>query len=1111
MDYLIHLSQYQHSLIMHLQQYGDANNMHLPPCSIQEVYDMLVRVRAPSVPTTLNTVDYMPPPSVLKPIASAPITNTQDTGLIAHMEISPTCQHPEICSMVTPKQRCQACLRGIHDPNNCFLRGPAFRPSELNQRINNYNQQFGDKPPKGHVPPEYKPLGLQAMHNNNKKSNLRDSSKPVKKPFSGSTKVKFNQQKSSIHAFEQTDHSHLAEPSNADQQEEAHPYVGSFVQEETSFLHDQLPPSDDDLCNIEPNICLMSAALPTAPCSMATTFSTPQYKTTNVSDMIHPDITQSIQKYHQVKGNRPCGAFIRHHQKNLQRIPSQYFDKFCNISLMADGGANVWALTDRRCFYFYIPHESSITQAGGSGMPSKAWGGVLVQFGTKVYLVAPVYHCPQNPRNTYSPGVLIDFCHFQRVVIDTHRSIDMRDNDGHCHQLPISTHNNLDYVNITILTLKPVSIPAGDLTMTTHLNSTVNPTICSQTVPPRRSPRLLAKQYPPDQPPANPVAAPCPLSPPSSPTIIPIINPRLEKTQQYIVPKEALMTIIHFYVDLHSAPSPRSIAIRKINLLLGNQTPGSSFHTTINDHLLSPTQTPMANRMESICPTINNLYSATSTSVSNIDKYLFLHEGLMHSSKGSIQTMIRRQLLTDLPSIKVTNFQCSCTTCNLAKSKKLPRGLKWDVTHLAPFQMLHFDFSFFGVASIRGFTTAFDITCASTSYPIGFPSKSKAPPIQSAQWLIKSLRNRGFQPCFCHVDEGGELANSSEFCQMLINEGLVMSTTGGGNSTNNGKVERPNQTKANMIWSMLATMKLLFGHTLPEHITIQMFWCFAYQHANFVLRRTYNAARKDIPMFLVHGKRPSALELIVPGSIMTVINPHKNLLPKLSENRARTCNFLTYGNHVKTHIYWDQQTSTYKRSYHSVIDTTATLAKLKVHYNFNTSVPGETQCKVPSVPPLPVFQRHTSPFPLDTIKSVTIELPPFPTPIGLILEDDALFNLPYIRKAVPHTTAYTSIPSPLRCNHFILHINGDSPISSFFVKKCLHDIQKTPSRKVTFDLVHRASGDHRTSLAITRAIFDQLPIFHQQQPIISSLDAIPESHRHFHYCTIQASSSQINF
>jgi hypothetical protein len=76
-------------------------------------------------------------------------------------------------------------------------------------------------------------------------------------------------------------------------------------------------------------------------------------------------------------------------------------------------------------------------------------------------------------------------------------------------------------------------------------------------------------------------------------------------------------------------------------------------------------------------------------------------------------------------------------------------------------------------------------------------------------------------------------------------------------------------------------------------------------------------------MFLVYGKRPSALELIIPGSIMTVINPNKQTLPKLSVDRARTCNFLTYGNHVKMHIYWDQKTMNYKRSYHSVIDMTA--------------------------------------------------------------------------------------------------------------------------------------------------------------------------------------------
>jgi hypothetical protein len=77
--------------MMHLQKYGDANNLHLPPCSIQQVYDMLVCVQAPSVPTKLNTVDYLPLPSVIKPVASSPVTTDQDTGLIANMKISPTC------------------------------------------------------------------------------------------------------------------------------------------------------------------------------------------------------------------------------------------------------------------------------------------------------------------------------------------------------------------------------------------------------------------------------------------------------------------------------------------------------------------------------------------------------------------------------------------------------------------------------------------------------------------------------------------------------------------------------------------------------------------------------------------------------------------------------------------------------------------------------------------------------------------------------------------------------------------------------------------------------------------------------------------------------------
>jgi hypothetical protein len=63
----------------------------------------------------------------------------------------------------------------------------------------NYNQQFDEKLAKGHVPAEYKPLGVIARHD--KKSNVCQS-KQLKKLLSGSMKVKFNDLKSSINEIE---------------------------------------------------------------------------------------------------------------------------------------------------------------------------------------------------------------------------------------------------------------------------------------------------------------------------------------------------------------------------------------------------------------------------------------------------------------------------------------------------------------------------------------------------------------------------------------------------------------------------------------------------------------------------------------------------------------------------------------------------------------------------------------------------------------------------------------------------------------------------------------------------------------------------------------------
>ena len=103
---------------------------------------------------------------------------------------------------------------------------------------------------------------------------------------------------------------------------------------------------------------------------------------------------------------------------------------------------------------------------------------------------------------------------------------------------------------------------------------------------------------------------------------------------------------------------------------------------------------------------------------------------------------------------------------------------------------------------------------------------------------------------FLRVDEDGSLANNSHFCEFVFKQSCILETTGGGNSENNGRVERGNRTKADMVRAQLSAMNIIMGDLLPSSMMIEQFWCFAYCHACFVMRRIYNRMRNDIPYFL---------------------------------------------------------------------------------------------------------------------------------------------------------------------------------------------------------------------------------------------------------------------
>ena len=498
------------------------------------------------------------------------------------------------------------------------------------------------------------------------------------------------------------------------------------------------------------------------------------------------------------------------------------------------------------------------------------------------------------------------------------------------------------------------------------------------------------------------------------------------------------------------------------------------------------------NDNEVLLPIIANFTQATARNLSHHQHWLLLHSGVMHSSSSTMKHVIQKQLLNDIHPklLQRPSYDCPCMVCKLSKPTLIPRGKLVDKTILSPFQRLHVDFSFFSVTSIRGFTSGLDVTCASTSYPFSFPTKSKAPPVDILQWVLKCLRNLGYEINFIRVDEGGELARSSIFTKFVCTNHCILETTGGGNSCNNGVVERGNRTKADMVRSQLSTMNILMKNDLPEGMNIEKFWCFAYTHSSFVLRRTYNRMRGDIPYFLVHGERPSAQELIPLGAIMTIIDPHKSLLPKLSRKRAEAAYFLGYANHSKIRMYWSKSSPmVVKRSAHNVIEDIETMKRLEPSFietsnaPFDLSIEHEYKEKIVTTETIDVSR---SAFHESEITKVEIKLPLPPTKIGLKICDDDLTNMPYIQKSILNSYAYKTLKRNLRHNQYLISINGIDYLTATQCISALQECQQSNDRKITLELADRTIGDSSTPLLIHRAMFDQLPHHFQKRPVIAS-------------------------
>ncbi len=255
--------------------------------------------------------------------------------------------------------------------------------------------------------------------------------------------------------------------------------------------------------------------------------------------------------------------------------------------------------------------------------------------------------------------------------------------------------------------------------------------------------------------------------------------------------------------------------------------------------------------------------------------------------------------------------------------------------------------------------------------------------------------------------------------------------------------------------------------------------------------------RKNTPYFLVHHKRPSVNDLCIFGSIVTIIDPNKSKLGKLSEDRAKKAYFLSFGNTTSNIIAWDPaKPYVWLRAHHAIIDEVSTFTLLKQTFATNQMDDHNLQNSIKDTNVPNLLPMKAAAFDSEEITSITIKVPTTTTTLGIYLEDDELLNLPYIQKCTKGSFGWSALPAKFRRQSFIININGEGPITAQYALQLIKIAQASSTQELRLDLVKRDTKE-TTSLSVSRAMFDQLPALNPNRPIISSISMPPSSHAHY--------------
>jgi hypothetical protein len=326
------------------------------------------------------------------------------------------------------------------------------------------------------------------------------------------------------------------------------------------------------------------------------------------------------------------------------------------------------------------------------------------------------------------------------------------------------------------------------------------------------------------------------------------------------------------------------------------------------------------------------LSSETSLGVSALTQdqlRVLWHQRLGHMHSRRVATAYK--YADGVPKVAIASALESCPVCMKSKLRKAARHSTPSRRATRANQGIAIDFGFVvqesktqGTSSrpstssssrklrlqgMHGETCYCLITDHFSGYLYGECFQSKAPPLDFLnRWLAQYGLPRDVPDKYVRFDQGGELGRCAAIVNLFENAGYRVETTAPDSSHQNGPGERPHQTIADAMRTMLS------GASLD-----MKFWPYAFHHFLRIYNSTVHGDHDASPFELCSGSRPNLSLLRVFGCRVYAL-PARPRRPDKLISDARTGIFLGYAKSMKNILYFDSLTETVKTAQHVAFD-----------------------------------------------------------------------------------------------------------------------------------------------------------------------------------------------